>query len=224
MNHLEELWRGEFGDQYHARHEEQREELIKRNTAFFEHIYDEVMPGFISNALEFGAGAGLNLRALQNVVGVTDEDAADLAGVEINAGACAEMRKAGFTVYEQSFVDPDAPLPPGPGLYDLVFTKGVLIHLDEEELKTAYDAMYRASSKYILICEYFAPSREMIQYRGEFGICYRDDYAAGLWAAYPDLIFIGSGFAWSKDPEAGQDDLTWFLFEKPDEVDAGDDA
>jgi spore coat polysaccharide biosynthesis protein SpsF len=220
MSHLADLWRGEFGDRYHARHEERRAEIVERNAAFFELIY-EVVPSHVGNVLEFGAGAGLNLMALEDVIGVFDRG--DLAGVEVNAGACEEMRKAGYTVYEQSFLDDFQPWEPS--TYDLVLTKGVLIHLDEEQLPAAYRALYEASSQYILICEYFAPKREMITYQDQMGICYRDDYAAGLWAAYPDLKFLGSGFGWSKDPEAGQDDLTWFLFEKveAEPVDGDDD-
>jgi pseudaminic acid biosynthesis-associated methylase len=218
---LEDLWRGEFGDQYHARHEDERDKIIERNTAFFDHIYTDVIPGFIDNVLEFGSGTGLNLQAWAEVVGFEEGDEGDLAGVEINAGACAVMREHGFTVHEQSFLDE-----PAWDTYDLVFTKGVLIHLDEDDLLAAYKALYEATCKCILICEYFAPQREMIFYRDQSGICYRDDYAAGLWAAYPDLKFLGSGFAWAKDPEAGQDNLTWFLFERvmtDDEPEIGDD-
>ena len=150
---LEDLWRGEFGDRYHERHEERRAEIVERNTEFFSAIYEKSIFGYLDNALEFGAGAGLNLLAWERIF---DVPAADLAGVEINAGVCEEMRNAGFTVYEQSFID-DASWEPG--TYDLVLTKGVLIHLDEMDLPTAYKALYQATSQYILICEYFAPQR-----------------------------------------------------------------
>jgi hypothetical protein len=71
-------------------------------------------------------------------------------------------------VYEQSFIDAASW---EPGTYDLVLTKGVLIHLDEEQLPAAYRALYEASSQYILICEYFAPKREMVTYQDQAGIC-----------------------------------------------------
>ena len=41
--------------------------------------------------------------------------------------------------------------------YDLVFTKGVLIHINPKNLKKIYKKIYKFSSKYILISEYYNP-------------------------------------------------------------------
>ena len=219
---LNELWQGGFGNDYHQRQESSRESLIKKNQAFFQCIDIDIIPGYIGSVLELGAGTGLNLEAWQQALtGYVRNDSnvpqsSSFVGVEINAQACEIMRQSGFTVHEQSFVqahgggDIVAPW----GRHDLVMTKGVLIHLDEAALPRAYDVMYHSARHYIMMAEYFSPRREMVPYRGQDHIMFRDDYAAGLWSRYPDLTFLASGFAWSKDPEAAQDDLTWFVFEK----------
>ena len=50
--------------------------------------------------------------------------------------------------------------------YDLVLTKGVLIHLNPEKLDSIYQKMYDLSNKYILIAEYYSRDVREILYRG----------------------------------------------------------
>ena len=50
--------------------------------------------------------------------------------------------------------------------YDLVFTKGVLIHINPKNLKKIYKKIYKFSSKYILISEYYNPYPTKVLYRG----------------------------------------------------------
>lgn len=47
--------------------------------------------------------------------------------------------------------------------WNLVFTKGVLIHLNPEMLTHVYDLLHKASNRYLLICEYYNPQPVEVQ-------------------------------------------------------------
>ena len=42
--------------------------------------------------------------------------------------------------------------------FDLVVIKGVLIHMNPEYLPQIYEVLYRATGRYLLVCEYYNPS------------------------------------------------------------------
>jgi pseudaminic acid biosynthesis-associated methylase len=98
--------------------------------------------------------------------------------------------------------------------YDLVFTKGVLIHLNPDKLKDVYNLMYNSSSKYILIAEYYNPSPVSIPYRGHSNKLFKRDFCGEMMNLYTDLQLVDYGFAYHKDNNFTQDDINWFLLEK----------
>lgn len=97
---------------------------------------------------------------------------------------------------------------------DLSIASGVLIHINPDQLKTAYELLYVLSKKFILIAEYFNPVPVAIPYRGHENRLFKRDFAGELWTRYPSLKLVDYGFDWSKDPFAPRDDSNWFLFEK----------
>ncbi len=69
-------------------------------------------------------------------------------------------------------------------------------------------------SKYICIAEYYNPSPVEISYRGHTGKLFKRDFAGEMLDAYDDLALLDYGFAYHRDPNFAQDDITWFLLGK----------
>ena len=59
--------------------------------------------------------------------------------------------------------------------YDLVFSKGVLIHQDPTMLNDMYQILYQSSKRYILICEYYNPTPIEVEYRGNKSVLFKRD-------------------------------------------------
>ncbi|MBL0938538.1 MAG: pseudaminic acid biosynthesis-associated methylase [Gemmatimonadaceae bacterium] len=197
----EEFWRGSFGDAYVERNRDSR--FVAANVALFTRILQRTGP--LESVLELGCNVGLNLRALSTL-----QPQARLTGVEINASAAAEARAwGGATIVEGSFLQPQ-----DFGQHTLTFTKGVLIHIDPEQLTKAYDTLVRSSSRYVLVAEYYSPSPVMVPYRGESERLYKRDFAGELLDRHPHLSLVDYGFCWRRDPTFPMDDLTWFLLEQ----------
>jgi pseudaminic acid biosynthesis-associated methylase len=137
-----------------------------------------------------------------------------LTGLDINGGAlsklkqlfaqkekdCPEMVQGSFSDYE--------PIEQ----YDMVFTKGVLIHIAPEMLPAVYDKMVAMSSRYVMVAEYYNPTPVELNYRGHTGKLYKRDFAGEIMDRH-NLRLAGYGFVYHRDLYP-QDDLAWFLLEK----------
>lgn len=198
----EAFWAGQFGNDYMARN--QSEQLLAGNLAFFSKVLARTEG--VASILEMGANIGMNLRALSPLL-----PQARLNAIEINPQAAAVLRDLPFVndVYEGSILNYASDQP-----FDLVFTKGVLIHLAPEMLPEVYDNMVEASSRYVLIAEYYNPSPAEIPYRGHSNKMFKRDFAGELMDRHPNMKLIDYGFLYRRDVNWPQDDITWFLMEK----------
>jgi pseudaminic acid biosynthesis-associated methylase len=197
----ENFWAGEFGDAYTVRN--RGAGIVASNAAMFSKILART--GQIGSAIEFGANVGLNLEALRLL-----QPKIKLAAVEINASAVQTLKKLGrIEVHHGSIMDFRTAKP-----FDLSFVKGVLIHINPDELKRVYSALYKSSHRYILIAEYYNPSPVSIPYRGHADRLFKRDFAGEMLETYRDLSLVDYGFVYRRDPNFPQDDLTWFLLEK----------
>ena len=97
---------------------------------------------------------------------------------------------------------------------DFVFTSGVLIHINPDELPAVYKLLYETSKKYILINEYYNPSPVEVKYRGNESVLFKRDFAGEIMDKYPDLQLIDYGFVYHRDYVFPSDDSTWFLLKK----------
>ncbi len=197
----EEFWAGAFGDEYTDRN--QNEKLLSSNHALFSRIVARTTG--VRSVIEFGPNVGLNLIAIMRLI-----PDVELSAVEINEKACAALQKTGkVQVYCQSILDfkPDRKR-------DMVFTKGVLIHLSPEVLPAVYEKMYESSARYVCVAEYYNPTPVEINYRGHGERLFKRDFAGELLDKYPDLRLVDYGFSYHRDPQFPQDDITWFLLEK----------
>lgn len=205
MSKTEEFWKGDFGIEYAKRNTG----LVARNAMFFAKALLPVrgirQP---QSVLELGCGTGQNLEALQLLLGTQTE----LEGIEINEQA-AKACKVGI-IHVQSLLEfENARNSPNPKTWEMVLTKGVLIHQLPADLPAIYDLMYRASNRYIFIAEYYNPTPVEVEYRGHHGVLWKRDFAGDLMDQHPDVKLVDTGFAYHRAPQP-QDDLTWFLLEK----------
>ncbi len=198
----EEFWAGRFGTEYISRNESSQ--LLASNLNFFTKALKQA--GKISSCLELGANIGMNLKALQLLY-----PGIKLKGVEINADAAkllgeliSKSNVYGGSIFEYPIIDK----------VDLSLIKGVLIHINPEMLGAVYERLYQASSRFILVCEYYNPSPVAIPYRGHADRLFKRDFAGDMLDKYPDLTLIDYGFAYHRDTAFPQDDITWFLMEK----------
>jgi len=98
--------------------------------------------------------------------------------------------------------------------FDLVFTMGVLIHINPDQLLDIMSKMFEYSNKYILMGEYFNRTPVMIEYQGEKDRLFKRDFGK-LFIENFNVNLLDNGFLWGHLYEtAGFDDITWWLFEK----------
>jgi pseudaminic acid biosynthesis-associated methylase len=198
----ERFWAGEFGDAYAARNSD--EALVRNNVALFTVALKSC--GAIANCIEFGANVGLNLRALQAIYPGQQQYA-----IEINSSAATKLAQVipKENVVHGSILDfvPKR-------TFDLVLTKGVLIHIEPDSLSRVYDALHDATGRHLLICEYYNPSPVEVTYRGNARKLFKRDFCGEILDRFDDLRLVDYGFVYRRDPRFPQDDCTWFLMER----------
>ena len=198
----EAFWAGTFGDEYIARNQSQ--EYLAANLNFFSKALKQT--GKPDSIIEFGANIGMNLRAIKLLF-----PSIVAAGIELNHTAAAQLSAllGADHVYNGSIFDYSSQ-----EKYEIALIKGVLIHINPEMLPLVYQKLYDASSKYLLICEYYNPSPVTVTYRGHNDRLFKRDFAGELLDTFPDLRLVDYGFAYKRDTSFPQDDITWFLLEK----------
>jgi pseudaminic acid biosynthesis-associated methylase len=197
----ERFWHGEFGDEYTIRNA--RSELIQSNAALFKKIL--ACTGKLKSLIEFGANIGLNLRAIRYLSPDTE-----LAALELNKSAADQLRAWGeCKVYEGSLFDFTIDTQ-----WDMTLAKGVLIHINPDNLAHAYRQLYERSRRFICISEYYNPTPISVVYRGHTNKLFKRDFAGEMLDIYPNLALVDYGFVYRRDPTFPQDDTTWFILEK----------
>jgi len=198
----EAFWAGQFGTDYIARNE--GPELLASNLNFFTRALRSA--DRIGSCVEFGANIGMNLRALKLLYPHIRQK-----GVEINPDAAASLARfiGESQVFQGSIFDYPIAEP-----VELSLIKGVLIHINPDMLAVTYRKLYDASSRWILVCEYYNPSPTAIPYRGHTERLFKRDFAGEMLDEFHDLRLVDYGFAYRRDPAFPQDDITWFLLEK----------
>lgn len=192
---LERLWGEDFGDAYTIRNQDGY--FLRKD--FWLKIGTEYKP---KKVLEVGCNAGNNLRWLGSA------SKADCYGIDINRSA---LRKGRITIPGLNLLYGKArDLPFKDGLFDLVFTCGVLIHQPEDSLRKVMSEVIRVSNRYVLTMEYHRPVRTVIPYRDEKDALFGDDYG-GIYQREFGLRSIANG---TLSKSEGFDNVTWMVLEK----------
>jgi len=115
--------------------------------------------------LEAGCNVGNNLESFPNEF--------DVHGIDMNKQAIEEAKKKypsftfkneniSKTSYENSY-------------FDLVYTRGVLIHIPKSEIENCLNEFFRISNKWIMNIEYYGNDGDMIKWkRGDNLLWYRN--------------------------------------------------
>jgi pseudaminic acid biosynthesis-associated methylase len=177
------VWKSKFGKEYTDRNTlsvGQLDELYKRN---FGMTRTELNRQFIGNIktdsriLEVGSNVGNQLLLLQKM------GFKNLYGIEINdyAVELSKSRGKNINIIQASAAD----IPFRDGYFDLVFTSGVLIHINPDEIKKVLGEIRRSSRRYIWGCEYYADEyTEGGTYRGQSNMFWKANFAK----LYTDLF------------------------------------
>ena len=202
----EMFWEGEFGTEYSDRNVGAN--ILASNLALFTDIFKRVPK--LNSVIEFGSNIGMNLKALDLLYPGQAQSA-----VEINVVAAKKINDSlpNSRVFNLAISD----FEPGmlvDGPCDLALIKGVLIHINPEQLNMVYEKLYESSKRFILVCEYYNPKPDTVSYRGHADKLFRRDFAGELLDTYADLKLVNYGFAYHRDASFPQDDLTWFLLER----------
>ncbi len=198
----EAFWAGAFGTDYIGRN--QGDALLASNLNFFSKALHAARG--VDSCLEFGANIGMNLKALKLL-----RPGLDAHGIEINADAARQLGETipPAQVYNTSILD----FQPKRS-WDLALIKGVLIHINPEVLPQVYDKLVASTSRYLLVAEYYSPAPVAIPYRGHSDRLFKRDFAGEIMERHPQMRLLDYGFAYRRDPNFPQDDITWFLMEK----------
>lgn len=197
----DEVWAGRFGNEYNLRSPGN----VLHNTDLLLQMAWRVERLSWASILELGCGTGANLQAWSAI-----DRSVHLTGVEINPEACEQAaRNVPDAQIIQSSIYDWLPW----RTWDLVMTKGFLIHVPPARLPQVYGLVHKASSRWIYIAEYYNPKPVELEYRGHKGMLWKRDFAGELLDLYPDLALVDYGFRYHRDDHP-QDDLTWFLLEK----------
>jgi pseudaminic acid biosynthesis-associated methylase len=193
------LWQGEFGREYTERNAVSPE----ARQPFFARVLGKTFG--VSSICELGANRGHNLAAIRGL-----SDNYHLTGVELNPQAAALLgAQEGIRAVRSAILDFDSDEP-----FDLVYTCGVLIHLNPDDLPAVYRKMFALSARYILINEYFNPVPVSLDYRGHTDRLFKRDFGAEFLAANAHRACVADyGFLWQA-VEPAWDNTTWWLFEK----------
>lgn len=198
----EAFWAGEFGNTYIERN--QGDTLLAANLDFFSKALRATRG--LQSCIEFGANIGMNLKAIQLL-----HPTLNASAIEINAAAATQLREviAADNVHNSSILEFEPSR-----TYDLTLIKGVLIHINPNELPQVYDKLVASCGRYLMVAEYYNPAPVTIPYRGHADRLFKRDFAGEIMDRHPQLQLLDYGFAYRRDPNFPQDDITWFLMEK----------
>ena len=198
----EAFWAGDFGNDYIDRN--MGDKLLASNLNFFSKALAQATN--VSSCVEFGANIGMNLQALKLLY-----PAMNLNAIEINQQAVKQLSDvvSKENIYSGSIFDfiPKR-------TFDLSFIKGVLIHINPNELGAVYKKLVDSTNRYLLVAEYYNPSPVAIPYRGHSDRLFKRDFAGEILDQFPEMKLIDYGFAYHRDLDFPQDDISWFLMEK----------
>jgi len=191
------LWIGEFGDAYTQRNKD----VSAYDRA---EIWRSLIPRDTQSILEVGANVGKNLEAIETF------SYCDLMACEPNETARRELESKRITT--KLTADCADKLSFETGSADLVFTCGVLIHIAPDKLLASMKEIHRVARRYIICGEYFAPSEEMVPYRGQNDALWRRDYGGLYLDHFSDLHCIANLFTWKRT--TAFDNLVFWVFER----------
>jgi len=170
-----EAWAGQFGREYTDRNAHTVEEMELLYRRQYGITRTEMNSRFLGNLdrgiriLEVGSNIGNQLLALRKA-GFNH-----LYGIELQSYAVqlSKRRTTGIHFVQGCAFD----LPFRDGLFDLVFTAGLLIHIAPQDITRVLDELYRCAKRYIWCFEYYADTYTQVDYRGHADLLWKTDFS-----------------------------------------------
>jgi len=183
-----EKWSGDFGKEYTDRNAFSLEELDTLYKSKYGVTRTQLNQRFLEGmdrsirVLEVGSNVGNQLLCLQSMGFV------NLYGIELQSYAVelSKARTKRINIIEGSAFD----IPYKDGYFDLVFTSGVLIHINPSDIVWALREILRCTREYIWGFEYYADEHTEITYRGHKELLWKADYAKLYLQRFEDLKIV----------------------------------
>jgi pseudaminic acid biosynthesis-associated methylase len=192
-----EFWKKDFGSEYIKRNisVSDIDDLYKKTMDItLEELYESFF-GTLDRSisiLELGCNIGLNLSILQKM------NFKNLHGLDINQLA---INKAKKDFPEMDFFNSSIEQFDIGKKFDLVFTSGVLIHINPESLNTIMQKMMELTNQYIFGFEYFSENLTEINYRNNLGVCWKQNFPSLFKNSFPILNLIQEKKFFHKDSD-----------------------
>ena len=187
-------------------------QYIKRNNSFDNKLgkkvwYDLLKNKKIDSILECGSNIGRNLKQINLAY-----PKKKLSFIELNKKAfkICSLNKNIENSYNSSIQDCKILK----NTYDLVFTSGVLIHLNDKTLNKVIPKIIDWSKNFVIILEYFSTTKIEKTYRGKKNLLFLREYGEEFLKT-KRVKLLDCGFLYSKIyKKAGFDDITYWVFKK----------
>jgi len=188
-NIQEELWLGNFGQDYTERNILDPDKIDEVYRANFNISKTSMNETFLKDLnlenkkiLEIGCNVGNQLRLLQKM------GYKNLYGIELQPYAVQRAKDLtkGINIIQGEADD----IPFKDEYFDLVFTSGVLIHIAPENLKNIMKEIIRCSKKYIWGFEYYSETFIEVNYRENSNAMWKCDYAQEYIKKNPELKIV----------------------------------
>jgi pseudaminic acid biosynthesis-associated methylase len=203
MNEQETFWVDQIAKDYLAVNDDF--DLILSIKAW-ELMLQKTDKGSIKSILECGSNIGRNLLSLSKVLPESTQSLIEIspAAYRIVSERFSLLHSFNGAIKDSMFTNQ----------FDFVFTLGVLIHVNPEDLIITMGKMFEHSNKYVLLGEYFNRTPVAISYRGSENKLFKRDFGR-LFLDNFDCKLVDYGFLWGYEYDnAGFDDITYWLFEK----------
>lgn len=202
MNEQQKFWANNYAEEY-----------INKNSQFdcgkgvaaWKLMLEKIGP--IDSVLECGCNIGRNIVSLNEVLPHVSKSIIEISQPAFEFVTSQHDLAHAFngTIEDANFQE---------RCFDLVFTMGVLIHIHPDNLLKNMDRMYKLSSDYILMGEYFNRTPAMLEYQGQKDRLFKRDFGKLFIESFP-VELVDCGFLWGYlYDNAGFDDITWWLFKK----------
>jgi pseudaminic acid biosynthesis-associated methylase len=192
--------------------EQYAEDYIKKNAEFDAILgvqaWEKMLASTsgITSLLECGCNIGRNIDSLDRLLPSASKSIIEISkpAFDFVSNRHALAQKFNGSILESSLE----------GSFDLVYTMGVLIHINPDELLANLQKVYNYSNKYLLFGEYFNRTPIMLDYQGQKNRLFKRDFGKLVIENFP-VKLLDYGFLWGHIYDAaGFDDVTWWMFEK----------
>lgn len=183
-----QVWLSSFGKEYTERNAikfDKMEALYTDNYGFTRSDLNErFMAGIDKSSLilEVGSNVGNQLLCLQKA------GFRNLFGIELQSYAVelSKQRTHNINIIQGSAFD----IPFKDKYFDLVFTSGVLIHINPLDITKVLSEIHRCSKSNIWGFEYYSDNYVEVPYRGQTNLLWKADFARQYLERFNDLDLI----------------------------------